>query len=324
MKRVLIIGGGGMIGQKLAHHLSARGLNGDTDIEVTLFDMVFPKGGAPAANRITGHLADTDAVGQLLEARYDVIFHLAAVVSGEAEANFQIGWEVNGEAVIHFGRKLEEEHRKSKGAYVPSLVFTSSIAVFGPPFPDKIPDNQPLTPQTSYGAQKVCAEMIVNDMGRRGIARAVAIRLPTVVVRPGRPNMAASSFFSGIIREPLNGQEAILPVSDDVRHWHASPRAAVRFLCQAAGLDPALLGDNRALTMPGVSCTVAEQIEALRNLAGDKTVALIKREPNETIQRIVAGWPRNFDPQRAKALGFEAETNFDEIIRVYIEDELDR
>lgn len=322
MRRVLIIGGGGMVGQKLAHRLSASGLDGDTDIEVTLFDMVFPEGGAPAAQRIVGQLGNPADIDALVAARYDVIFHLAAIVSGESESDFQKGWEINGAAFLHFTRKLEEEHRISGGGYVPRVVFTSSIAVFGPPFPEKIPDDQPLTPQTSYGAQKACAELMMNDLGRRGIVEAVSIRLPTIVVRPGKPNLAASSFFSGIIREPLNGQEAILPVDDTVRHWHASPRAAVGFLVHAAGLDVALLGTNRALSMPGVSCTVAEQIEALRNAAGDKAVALIKRQPNETIQRIVSGWARDFDPQRALALGFKADRNFDEIVRVYIEDEL--
>ncbi|WP_425052226.1 D-erythronate dehydrogenase [Psychromarinibacter sp. S121] len=322
MRRVLIIGGGGMVGQKLAHRLSAEGLDGDTDIEVTLFDMAYPEAGAPAAERIVGQLGNFDDIDALVAARFDVIFHLAAIVSGESESDFQKGWLINGAAFLHFGMKLEEEHRVSGGAYVPRVVFTSSIAVFGPPFPDRIPDNQPLTPQTSYGAQKACAELMMNDLGRRGIVEAISIRLPTIVVRPGKANLAASSFFSGIIREPLNGQEAILPVDDTVRHWHASPRTAVGFLIHAAGLDTALLGDNRALSMPGVSCTVAEQIESLRSAAGDKAVALIRREPNETIQRIVGGWARDFDPQRALALGFVADSNFDAIVRAYIEDDL--
>ncbi|MAQ86223.1 D-erythronate dehydrogenase [Psychromarinibacter halotolerans] len=322
MRRVLIIGGGGMVGQKLAHRLSVEGLDGDTDIEVTLFDMAYPEGGAPAAERIVGQLGNFADIDALVAARYDVIFHLAAIVSGESESDFQKGWLINGAAFLHFGMKLEEEHRVSGGAYVPRVVFTSSIAVFGPPFPDQIPDDQPLTPQTSYGAQKACAELMMNDLGRRGIVEAVSIRLPTIVVRPGKPNLAASSFFSGIIREPLNGQEAILPVDESVRHWHASPRAAVGFLIHAAGLDTALLGDNRALSMPGVSCTVAEQIESLRAAAGDKAVALIRHEPNETIQRIVGGWARDFDPARALALGFRADADFDAIVRAYIEDYL--
>lgn len=206
MRRVAIIGGGGMVGQKLAHRLSAEGLNGDRDIEVTLFDMVFPEGGAPAADRITGQLSEPADIDPLIEARFDVIFHLAAIVSGEAEQDFQKGWDVNGAAFLHFIRKLEQAHSESGGSYVPRVVFTSSIAVFGPPFPDKIPDDQPLTPQTSYGAQKACAEFMMNDLGRRGIAEAISIRLPTIAVRPGKPNLAASSFFSGIIREPLNGR----------------------------------------------------------------------------------------------------------------------
>jgi len=311
-----------MVGQKLAHHLSAHGLNGDRNLAVTLFDLGFPDGGAPAAERIAGDMGDPARIDRLVEAKFDVIFHLAAIVSGEAESDFQKGWNINGTAVLHFARRVEAVHSASGGTWVPRIVFTSSISVFGPTFPDIIPDDQPLTPQTSYGAQKVMAELLLNDLGRKGIAETVSIRLPTIVVRPGKPNLAASSFFSGIIREPLNGVEAVLPVEDTVRHWHASPRAAVAFLQHAAGLDVALLGTNRAITMPGVSCSVAEQIEALRSAAGDKAVALIRRETNETINRIVAGWPRNFTAERARALGFQAEADFDTIVRVYIEDEL--
>ncbi len=322
MKRILIIGGGGMVGQKLARHLAAEGLDGDHDIEVSLFDMVFPENGAPAEHRIAGQLGEPDDVTALVEAKYDVIFHLAAIVSGESETDFQKGWDINGASILHFIRKMEEVHTASGGAYVPRVVFTSSIAVFGPPFPDAIPDNQPLTPQTSYGAQKACAELMMNDIGRRGIAETIAIRLPTIVVRPGKANLAASSFFSGIIREPLNGKEALLPVDDDVRHWHASPRAAVGFLVHAATMDLAGLGGWRVLSMPGVSCTVGEQLEALERAGGPEALKLIRREPDARIRKIVAGWPRGFDPQRALDLGFVAEKDFDEIVRVYVEDEL--
>ncbi len=178
------------------------------------------------------------------------------------------------------------------------------------------------TPLTSYGTQKAIGELLLSDYSRKGVFDGVGIRLPTICVRPGRPNKAASGFFSNIIREPLAGHEAVLPVSEDVRHWHASPRSAVGFLLHAATMDTATIGPRRTLTMPGLSCTVGEQIAALRRVAGDKVVARIRREPDETIVRIVAGWPRNFDPQRALALGFRAEATFDEIIRVHLEDEL--
>ena len=201
-------------------------------------------------------------------------------------------------------------------------MITSSVAVFGPPFPDVIGDEQRTTPATSYGTQKAIGELLLSDYTRRGFLDGVAVRLPTICVRPGRPNLAASGFFSNIIREPLNGREAVLPVSDDVRHWFASPRAAVQFLVHAAALDGEAIGLPRALTMPGVSATVAMQIEALRRAAGDAAVSLIRREPDETIARIVDGWPRAFDTRRALALGFRAERDFDEIVRVYIDDEL--
>jgi len=322
MTKVLIIGGGGMVGQKLAHHIAAHGLNGDQGAEVTLFDVGFPAaGGAPAAARITGNLTDAGVTARLAGLRADVIFYLAAIVSGEAETDFDLGWAVNMSAVWNFLEGLRAAHDASDGAYVPRLVFTSSIAVFGAPFPDRIGDEFLRAPLTSYGAQKAISELMIGDVARKGYIDAVAIRLPTIVVRPGKANLAASSFFSGIIREPLNGQEAILPVPDTVRHWHASPRSAVGFLTHAAALDTALLNDRRALSMPGVSCTVAEQIEALRRAAGDKAVALIRREPNEAVMAIVKNWPRNFDPARALALGFRAEADFDEIVQVYIDEE---
>jgi nucleoside-diphosphate-sugar epimerase len=201
-------------------------------------------------------------------------------------------------------------------------VFTSSIAVFGPPLPEVIGDNHRSTPATSYGTQKAIAELLLSDYTRRGFLDGVGIRLPTICVRPGVPNRAASSFFSSIIREPLNGNDAVLPVPDSVRHWFASPRAAVGFVVHAAELDPAALGGQRCLTMPGVSATVAEQIEALRRVAGDAAVRRIRREPDETILRIVKSWPSNFDTQRARELGFRGETSFDEIVRVHVEDEL--
>ena len=189
-------------------------------------------------------------------------------------------------------------------------------------FPDKIGDEFLAAPLTSYGTQKAICELWLADYSRRGFFDGIGLRLPTICVRPGLPNKAASGFFSGIIREPLAGKEAILPVGDDVRHWHASPRAAVEFLLRAAELDLSLLGARRSLNLPGVSVTVGEQIEALRAIAGDKTVALIRREPDETIIRIVAGWARDFDPARAKSLGFQADANFSAIINAHIEDEL--
>ena len=323
MRDILIIGGGGMVGQKLAHHLADHGLNGNRDLNVTLFDMGFPPDGA-AGTRITGNVTDAGAMTRLVAGKPDVIFHLASVVSGEAEQDYAKGWAVNTHPMWELLEALRALNEESGGSYVPRVVFTSSIAVFGGPFPDKIGDAFLSAPQTSYGAQKAICELMLNDASRKGYVDGISIRLPTICVRPGKPNLAASGFFSGIIREPLNGVEAVLPVEDSVRHWHASPRSAVGFLTHAAALDTTRLNGRRSLNMPGISCTVAEQIEALRRAAGDGAVALIRREPDPAIIKIVSLWPRNFDPARATALGFTAEKDFDEIVQVYIEDELTR
>ena len=319
MTNILILGGGGMVGQKLAARIAADAPFADP--ELTLFDRAFPPDGA-AGTQITGDISDPAMATALAAARPDVIFHLAAIVSGQAEAEFALGWDVNMMAMWHLLNALKAEHDASGGSYRPRIVFTSSIAVFGGPFTDKIGDEFLSAPQTSYGAQKAACELMLTDFSRKGFVDGLSLRLPTICVRPGKPNAAASSFFSGIIREPLNGVEAILPVPDTVRHWHASPRAAAQFLIHASLMDTDLLEDRRALNLPGISCTVEEQIEALRRAAGQKAVDLIKPAPDETIMRMVAGWPRNFAPERAIALGFKAESSFDEIIAVYIEDEL--
>jgi nucleoside-diphosphate-sugar epimerase len=210
----------------------------------------------------------------------------------------------------------------ARDGYKPRLVFSSSIAVFGAPFPAKIGDEFFNTPLTSYGTQKEIGELLLADYSRKGFFDGIGIRLPTICIRPGKPNKAASGFFSNILREPLVGQEAVLPVSEDVRHWHASPRSAVGFLHRAATMDLSALGWRRSLTMPGLSATVGEQIAALTRVAGAKAAALIRRKPDPQIEAIVAGWPRDFDAKRAVGLGFRAESSFDEIIRAHVEDEL--
>ncbi|MEE4189471.1 MAG: D-erythronate dehydrogenase [Roseobacter sp.] len=321
MTRVLIIGGGGMVGQKLAHRLAAGGLGPAGKTDVTLFDLGFPAQSAPGKQH-SGNITDSETISDLAAARYDVIFHLAAIVSGEAETDFDKGWSINMMSMWSLLEALRREHTQSNGTYRPRLVFTSSIAVFGGPYPDQIDDTFLSAPQTSYGAQKATCELMLSDFSRKGFVDGISLRLPTICVRPGKPNLAASSFFSGIIREPLNGQQAILPVADTVRHWHASPRSAAGFLTHAAQLDTLLLDGRRALNLPGLSCTVAEQIEALRRIAGQKAVDLIVSRPDPAIMAIVDGWPRNFRPDRAIDLGFRAETSFDDIIQTYIEDDL--
>ena len=322
--RVLIMGAAGMVGQKLLDRLQ----NLDTGLgditKMYLHDMV-PANTASWAGEsevLVGNIADSSEMQKLADLKPDVIFQLASIVSGEAELEFTKGWQVNMAGSWAFLEALRQHHEESGGSYVPKIIFTSSIAVFGPPFPDKISDEFLCAPQTSYGAQKAIVEMLISDYSRKGYIDGISIRLPTICVRPGKPNLAASSFFSGIIREPLNGVEAILPVSDEVRHWHASPRSAARFLTHAASLDLSALGSRRALNMPGVSCTVAEQIEALRQVAGNDVVGLIKPQLEDRIVKIVAGWPRNFDTRRAHALGFESEASFEEIIKIYLDDDL--
>src|ERR1700728_4227625 len=320
---ILITGAAGMIGRKLTARLVSDGaLNGRAIGKLTLTDVTVPDKPAEfsgAAESVAADIGHPDTAPQAIAGRPDVIFHLAAVVSGEAETDFEKGIHVN----LDGSRALIEAIRVVGDGYSPRFVFTSSIAVFGAPFPGAIPDEFHHTPLTSYGTQKAITELLLADSTRRGFVDGVGIRLPTINVRRGKPNKAASGFFSSIIREPLAGQEAVLPVDDSVGNWHASPRAAAGFLVHAAGLDAAKLGPRINLAMPGVYCTVADQIAALRRIAGDKVAARIRREPDPLIVRIVAGWPKRFDPRRAIALGFTAENSFDEIIRIHIEEDLD-
>ena len=319
---ILITGAAGMIGRKLTERLVIdRAIGGQPIEKLTLIDIVAPTRPVGFSDHVKTRAADLAAPGvaeKAVSERPDLIFHLAGVVSGEAETDFEKGYHVNLDGT----RALLEAVRLAGGGYKPKLIFTSSIAVFGAPFPDAIPDDFNLTPLTSYGSQKAISELLLADYNRRGFLDGAGIRLPSIVVRPGKPNKAASGFFSGIIREPLAGQEALLPVADSVLHWHASPRAAVGFLIHAAGLTREQLGDRINLTMPGVCCTVGEQIAALKRVAGDKVAARIRRAPDPLVERIVAGWPSRFDARRALALGFTVEGSFDEIIRAHIEDEL--
>jgi nucleoside-diphosphate-sugar epimerase len=319
---ILITGAAGMIGRKLTARLvKDAGLNGQTIDRFTLIDVVAPEKPAGFTGQVdasTADLATPGAAAKAVAGRPEVIFHLAGVVSGEAETDFEKGYRVNLDGT----RALLEAIRAAGGGYKPKVVFTSSIAVYGAPFPYAIPDEFHLTPLTSYGTQKAISELLLADYTRRGLLEGVGIRLPTICVRPGKPNKAASGFFSGIIREPLAGKEAILPVADSVRHTHASPRSAVGFLIHAASLTREQLGPRINLAMPGVCCTVAEQIESLTRIAGAKVAARIRREPDQLVMRIVSGWSERIDAKRAAALGFTAEATFDDIVRAHIEDEL--
>jgi nucleoside-diphosphate-sugar epimerase len=317
---ILVIGGAGMIGRKLAERLlREKKLGGKAISKLSLQDVVPPQEPREKPFEIATRTGDLSVPGEaaaLVADNPDVIFHLAAIVSGEAETDFEKGYRINLDGT----RFLFDAIRAR--AYMPRLVFTSSAAVYGAPFEGAIRDDFHLTPLTSYGTQKAIGELLLSDYTRRGFFDGIGLRLPTICVRPGKPNKAASGFFSGIIREPLAGEEAILPVPDTVRHGHASPRAAVGFLVHAATLDTSKVGPRRNLAMPSVSVTVAEQIEALKRVAGAKVAARIKRKPDPLVERIVSGWPQAIEGTRARELGFRSEASFDEIIKTHIEDEL--
>jgi nucleoside-diphosphate-sugar epimerase len=318
---ILITGAAGMIGRKLTERLAVDRALGDRPIDkLTLLDVVAPSRPAGFSDHVKTRAADLAEPGvaeKAIAERPEAIFHLAGVVSGEAELDLEKGYRVNLDGT----RALFEAIRKAGQGYKPRLVFTSSMAVFGAPFPRAIPDDFHLTPLTSYGTQKAMCEAMLADYTRRGFLEGVGIRLPSIVVRPGKPNRAASGFFSGIIREPLAGQEAVLPVAETVVHTHASPRSAVGFLIHGAQLPRNKVEPHVNITMPGVCCTVGEQIEALRRIAGDQVAARIRREPDPLIVRIVDGWPQRLAAKRAYELGFRVEKTFDEIVRVHIEED---
>jgi nucleoside-diphosphate-sugar epimerase len=318
---ILITGADGMIGRKLTERLGKDGALADKPIDkLTLLDVISPPKPEAFTGKVETVAADLAAPGEGAKAiagRPDVVFHLAGVVSGEAELDFDKGYRVNLDGT----RALFEAIRAGGDGYRPRLVYTSSIAVFGAPFPPTIPDDFHLTPLTSYGTQKAMGEALLADHSRRGFCDGIGIRLPTIVVRPGKPNKAASGFFSGIIREPLAGEDAVLPVAETVVHTHASPRAAVGFLVHAAALPRDAIAPRVNLSMPGVCCTVAEQIASLRRIAGDRVAARIRRAEDPLVARIVAGWPQRIEARRARELGFKAESSFDEIVRIHIEED---
>src|SRR5580765_2544593 len=259
MKKILVIGAAGMIGRKLVARLQKDGVR-----QILQQDVVPFEGG------IVSDLSQPGEAEKLVAKRPDLIFHLAAVVSGEAEADFEKGYRVNLDGTRYLFEAIRKEGGKPGDGYKPRVVFTSSIAVFGAPFPEAIGDEFLNAPLTSYGTQKAIGELLLSDYSRRGLFDGVGIRLPTICVRPGKPNKAASGFFSGILREPLAGQEAVLPVPDTVRHWFASPRAAIEFLIHASKMKTELLGTRRNLSMPGLTATIAEEIESLRKVGGEK------------------------------------------------------
>ena len=318
MNSYLIVGGGGMVGRKITGMLEERA----TAASVTLFDIAAPERSGGSVRSVAGSLDDDDTVSGLAADRPDVVFQLAAILSGESERDFDKGWRINLFANWKLLEALRREHSASGGEYRPRFVFASSAAVYGPPFDGAVDDLRICEPRTSYGAQKLATELMVADFSRKGFIDGLSLRLPTITVRPGKPNSAASSCFSAIIREPLNGIRTTLPVSTSTRHMHASPRSAARFFLHAAGLETDGLDGRRGLNMPSVTCSVEEQIEALRMVSGNDAVDLIDMEPDPFIQGIVGSWPEEFRTDRARELGFEVERDFDEIIQSYIRDDL--
>ncbi|TCK30263.1 nucleoside-diphosphate-sugar epimerase [Ancylobacter aquaticus] len=318
--KILILGAAGMLGRKLLSRLATEGLEGAPVAGAVLHDVVDPAPAQALPFPVECHAGDYAVPGAaeaLVAGRPDVIFHLASIVSGEAEARFEEGYRVNLDGT----RALLEAIRVLPG-YRPRVVFASSLAVFGAPCPEMVDDDYLCAPSSSYGVQKAMVELLLADYSRRGFIDGLALRLPTVSVRPGRPNAALSGFLSSIMREPLNGLEAVLPVEEAMRVWIASPRAAVSYLAHAATLDTAPLGARRSLNMPGVSVTVGEQIAALRARAGERVAGLIRRAPDATVTRVVGSWPQRFAPARAQQLGFVGDTDFAAILDAYIDEEL--
>lgn len=318
MNSYLIVGGGGMIGRKITGMLETQ----PSAAPITLFDISVPEPTGKSVRSVPGNLDDDEAISEVTAARPDVVFQLAAILSGESERDFDKGWRINLFANWKLLEALRREHLASGGKYRPRFVFASSAAVYGPPFDGPVDDLRICEPRTSYGAQKIATELMVADFSRKGFIDGLSLRLPTITVRPGKPNSAASSCFSAIIREPLNGTKTTLPVSTSTRHMHASPRSAAQFFLHAAGLDTEGLDGRRSLNMPSVTCSVEEQIEALRKVSGNDAVNLIEMKPDPFIQGIVGSWPEEFRTDRARELGFRVESDFDEIVRTYLKDDL--
>ncbi len=314
--RVVITGGCGFLGQRVALQLLARG---DVD-ELVLFDNAPPALPLPEDKRLrveTGDIADREAVQRAITPGTGSVFHLAAVVSGQAEADTDLGYRVNLDgtrAVLDACRAL---------ATCPRVVFASSLAVYGGALPPAVGDDTPLTPQTSYGTQKAIGELLVNDYSRKRFVDGRAVRLPTVVVRPGRPNRAASTFASSMIREPLAGREAVCPVSPDTVMALASPRRIVAGLLHAHDLPADAFGASRSLQLPGFSVAVGEMAAAVRRAGGEAAYARIRWQPDPQIQQIISGWPQALHAPRAEALGFAADTGIDEVVQAFIEDDLE-
>ena len=322
---VTITGAAGFLGRKLAERLLAAnrlvGRDGrEATVErLTLLDQVAPPAhlaNDPRVTALTGDVTDAGLLAQALPADTDSVFHLAAVVSAGAEEDFDLGMAVNLDAT-----RTILEIARGHGT-CPRLVFASSCAAFGGDMPDVIQDMTAPTPQTSYGTQKVTGELLVNDSSRKGFVDGRSLRFPTVVVRPGKPNKAASTFASSILREPLQGDRAVCPVTPESRMWMASPRAIIANVVKAHDLPAEAWGAPRTVSLPGFSIGIGEMVDAMRRIAGDTVAARVDWRPDAFIQRIVDGWPPAFDTRKALAMGFVQDAGIEEVIRAFVDDEL--
>ena len=320
--KVLITGGAGFLGQRLARELLARGSLKDAKgapqalTQLVLLDVVQANDfGDSRVRTEVGDIAEQSVLERVIDSDTAAIFHLAAIVSGQAEADFDLGMRINLDA----SRLLLDVCRQR--GHRPRVLFTSSVAVYGGELPEIVQNDTALNPQSSYGAQKAIAELLLNDYSRRGFVDGRVLRLPTISVRPGRPNAAASSFASGIIREPLNGEQAVCPVDGSTRLWLLSPRKAIESLIAGLELDGAALGNQRVLNLPGISVSVDEMVAALREVAGDAVAKRIVWQPDARVEKIVGSWPGRWDTARAEQLGLSGDGNFADVIRAYIADE---
>ncbi|WP_191578299.1 D-erythronate dehydrogenase [Achromobacter insolitus] len=322
--KILITGGAGFLGQRLARKLLERGtlsLDGGKPQPITqidVLDVVKADLQDPRVRSLEGDIADPAVLRKAIDTETRAIFHLAAVVSGQAEADFDLGMRINLDA----SRALLETCRAL--GHTPRVIFTSSVAVYGGNLPDTVRDDTALNPQSSYGTQKAIAELLLADYTRRGFVDGRVLRLPTISVRPGRPNAAASSFASGIIREPLNGEPAVCPVGADTRLWLLSPRGAIQALIAGCELDADAMADRTPINLPGVSVTAAEMAQALREVAGDEVADRISWQADSRVERIVGSWPGRWDTSRATRLGLTGDGSFADIVRAYMADDLKR
>lgn len=323
--QVLVTGGAGFLGSRLVEALLARGgivTSGGDEVaidEILVADIGPPAKPFPDDGRIRtryGDYSEAEAVNQLIGPDTAAVFHLAAIVSGEAEQHFEKGMRVNLEGT----KKILEACRQQ--ADCPRVVFTSSVAVYGGDMPDVLDDMTPLTPQTSYGTQKAIGELLVNDYSRKGFIDGRALRLPTIVVRAGKPNAAASSFASSIIREPLQGETVICPVSGKTGVWLLSPRQVVACFLHAADLPADAWGASRSVALPGMTVSVDDMLAALAKVAGEGVAGRVSFVPDPFIEKIVYGWPTRFTTERAEIMGFRADQRFEDVIEAFIEDDL--